>query len=336
MLADGLNLVKGSIISNARINSGASLPVIGNNGELFFLTSGDVGLYVFKNSQWRKVFDSTLTSGVTAGTYTKVTVNSTGFVTSGTTLSSTDIPNLDASKITSGVLTVGTTGNAATATRLLNARTINGVPFDGTQNITIYAQDSTSRIASSEKGQPNGVATLDATGKIPVSQLPPSATNEILVYDNYSVFPATGVENVLYIAKDTNKVYRWDDSTTIYIEVSPSTGGGGGGGTGGVITGNFVGYLEPKVSDVRWYPFETTTITGVFATIGELSSGTITFDVLKNGISVFGANKPVISPNQYKSNLYNTSIIVTPTDYITLAVVSASGGKNLTIFLRSE
>lgn len=43
-------------------------------------------------------------SGVTAGTYTKITVDAKGRATSGTTLSATDIPNLDAAKITSGVL----------------------------------------------------------------------------------------------------------------------------------------------------------------------------------------------------------------------------------------
>ena len=42
------------------------------------------------------------TSGVSAGTYTKVTVDTYGRVTSGSTLSATDIPNLDWSKITSG------------------------------------------------------------------------------------------------------------------------------------------------------------------------------------------------------------------------------------------
>ena len=44
------------------------------------------------------------TSGVTAGTYSKVTVNTQGHITAGTSLSATDIPNLDASKITSGTI----------------------------------------------------------------------------------------------------------------------------------------------------------------------------------------------------------------------------------------
>ena len=40
----------------------------------------------------------------TAGTYTKVTTNAQGQVTSGTALSATDIPELDASKITTGII----------------------------------------------------------------------------------------------------------------------------------------------------------------------------------------------------------------------------------------
>jgi phage-related tail fiber protein len=39
---------------------------------------------------------------VTAGTYPKLTVNSKGLITSGTSLIATDIPNLDWSKITTG------------------------------------------------------------------------------------------------------------------------------------------------------------------------------------------------------------------------------------------
>lgn len=65
-------------------------------------------------------------TGVTAGTYTKVTVNAKGLVTAGTALLATDIPALDAGKITSGTfeaariptLNQNTTGNAATATTL--------------------------------------------------------------------------------------------------------------------------------------------------------------------------------------------------------------------------
>lgn len=43
-------------------------------------------------------------SGVVAGTYTKITVDAKGRATAGTTLAASDIPSLDASKITSGVI----------------------------------------------------------------------------------------------------------------------------------------------------------------------------------------------------------------------------------------
>lgn len=66
-------------------------------------------------------------SGVTAGTYTKLTVDSKGRVTGGTILLVSDVPTLNQD----------TTGNAGTATKLQTSRTINGVPFDGTANITV-------------------------------------------------------------------------------------------------------------------------------------------------------------------------------------------------------
>ena len=64
-------------------------------------------------------------SGVTAGTYTKVTVDAKGRVTTGAALAAGDVPTLNQS----------TTGNAATATTLQTARTINGISFNGSANI---------------------------------------------------------------------------------------------------------------------------------------------------------------------------------------------------------
>ena len=68
------------------------------------------------------------------------------------------------------------------------------------------------RILSSEKGVPNGVATLDGTGKIPSAQLP-SYVDDVVEYANLAAFPGTGCSGILYIALNTNKQYRWAGST---------------------------------------------------------------------------------------------------------------------------
>ena len=65
------------------------------------------------------------TSGVTAGTDPKVTVDARGHVTSGTTLSASDIPDISAAKITSG--TIGTSiiaNDAVTGVKLADASTV--------------------------------------------------------------------------------------------------------------------------------------------------------------------------------------------------------------------
>ena len=63
-------------------------------------------------------------------------------------------------------------GNSSTANSLNTARTINGINFDGSSNIIV--PDNT-RILLSEKAANNGVATLDGSGKVLISQLPVGA-----------------------------------------------------------------------------------------------------------------------------------------------------------------
>jgi hypothetical protein len=58
-------------------------------------------------------------------------------------------------------------------------------------------------------------------GKVPSTQLP-SYVDDVLEYDNLAGFPATGETGKIYVAKDSNKVYRWSGS--VYIEISASPG----------------------------------------------------------------------------------------------------------------
>lgn len=68
-------------------------------------------------------------------------------------------------------------------------------------------------------GQPNGIATLDSTGKVPASQLP-SYVDDVVEAANFAALPPTGEIGKIYVTIDNNKTYRWTGST--YIEISSS------------------------------------------------------------------------------------------------------------------
>src|SRR5690625_2824162 len=78
-----------------------------------------------------------------------------------------------------------------------------------------YAKDN-EVVKITEKGEPGGVAELDDDGKVPVSQLP-SFVSDVLEFDTLGDFPATGESAVIYVAKDTNKTYRWSGTGYVVI-----------------------------------------------------------------------------------------------------------------------
>ncbi|MTB53041.1 hypothetical protein [Lewinella sp. W8] len=64
--------------------------------------------------------------------------------------------------------------------------------------------------------------------------LHPSFGSPIKIYNSLGDFPA-GDTGVIYIAADTEKIYRWDaNGQGAYKELSPSTSSGGGGGRSSV------------------------------------------------------------------------------------------------------
>jgi hypothetical protein len=73
--------------------------------------------------------------------------------------------------------------------------------------------------AISEKGSADGYAELDATGKVPASQLPAYVDDVIEVAD-FASLPATGESGKIYITLDDNKTFRWGGS--VYVEISAS------------------------------------------------------------------------------------------------------------------
>ena len=69
------------------------------------------------------------------------------------------------------------------------------------------------------RGAANGVCPLGSDSKIPSAYLP-GYVDDVLEYDSLSNFPSTGEAGKIYVAKDTNKTYRW--SGTQYTEISAS------------------------------------------------------------------------------------------------------------------
>lgn len=123
---------------------------------------------------------------------------------------------------------VGYVKAADTADKLTTARTINGVAFDGTKNITIA--DNT-KIPTSQKGVAGGVAILDESGLIPSNQLPSYVDDVIEGYFYQGKFYKESTHGSeikaesgkiyidITVGVDVNKCqYRW--SGTAYVSIS--------------------------------------------------------------------------------------------------------------------
>jgi hypothetical protein len=76
-------------------------------------------------------------------------------------------------------------------------------------------------VTTSMVGAVNGVAPLGIDARIPAAYLP-SYVDDAVESDNLLAFPATGETGKIYVAKDTNKIYRW--TGTVYVEISPTAG----------------------------------------------------------------------------------------------------------------
>ena len=93
------------------------------------------------------------------------------------------------------------------------------VEVDGGSSINVVDNlASTSATDALSANQGNALASRLSTkadlveGKVPASQLP-SYVDDVLEYANLASFPTTGETGKLYIALDTNLIYRWTGST---------------------------------------------------------------------------------------------------------------------------
>lgn len=131
-------------------------------------------------------------------------------------LSTEDYSTTEKSKLAG--IAAGATANATDA-QLRDRTTHTGAQDISTVTGLQSALDAL--VPASTKGSANGVASLDAGGKVPAGQLP-SYVDDVLEASSLAAFPATGETGKIYVALDTNKVYRWTGS--VYIEISPTAG----------------------------------------------------------------------------------------------------------------
>lgn len=194
------------------------------------------------------------TSGVVAGTYTKVMVDAYGRVTSGTNLSATDIPNLDWSKITTGKPTTLAGYGITDAVTLTTAQTISGrktfsqnIVFNNNggitytdSNVVLRNSDGHTILASFGNGEINlrpnghnnteGAIWINKKGNV---QAPSVSTNTITIGDAQLVYDSKNKALRVKHRTDGNTVGFYSDGWITALGVQT---GGAGGGSGVIKT----------------------------------------------------------------------------------------------------
>jgi hypothetical protein len=152
--------------------------------------------------------------------------------------------------------------------------------------VTDFSAAADARI-SAQKAQPSGLATLDATGKVPAAQLP-SFVDDVLEFSDLASFPVAGENGVIYVAIDNNKTYRWSGST--YIEISPSAVTSVFGRSG-VVSAQSGDYSAAQVSNT---PAGSLSSVTVQAAINELDSEKQPVDATLTALAAFNSNGIVV------------------------------------------
>ena len=142
--------------------------------------------------------------------------------------------------------------------------------YDGNSLVDSSIAKLPNYIKASEKGASNGVATLGSDGRVPSSQLP-AYVDDVLEYNNRDSFPTTGESGKIYIAKDTNKTYRWSGS--VYVVISDTlalgeTAGTAYEGSKGKQNAENIANLTTRVGNVE------TKVTNNASAITNITNGT--------------------------------------------------------------
>lgn len=237
------------------------------------LVSGDVTLAAGAN----------MTISQTGSTITLVSTDTTYSAGNGLTLTGTSF---------SLPVTTSGTGNVVTGI----TQTANGITVSLGSMPT--AADLANYVPLSQKGAANGVASLDASGQVPASQLP-SYVDDVLegyykaadgkfykeaAYTNL----IAGETGKIYVSLDTNKTYRWTGTTFVYI--TSGAVDSVNGLTGVVVLNkshvglsnadNTADAAKSVLSATKWTTQRTITLSGVTATVQTIDgTGNVTIPI---------------------------------------------------------
>jgi predicted heme/steroid binding protein len=239
-------------VTSFNTRTGAITPTAGDYTTA--LVTEDTNLY-YTNTRSRNAISLTTTGTSGSATYDNTTgilnipayqggVTSFNTRTGAITLSSSDVTTALGYTPYNATNPNGYTSNVGTVTSVGGTGTVSGLSLSGSVTtsgnltlggtLSLTSGNVTSALGytpenAANKGVANGYASLDSGGLVPASQLP-SYVDDVLEYANLAGFPASGETGKIYVALDTNKIYRWSGAT--YIEVSATVGTIWGGITG--------------------------------------------------------------------------------------------------------
>ena len=181
-----------------------------------------------------------------------------------------------------------------------------------------------SKLNSSLKGVNNGIAELDSTGKVPSSQLP-SYVDDVLEFNSQSNFPSTGEAGKIYIAKDTNKTYRW--SGTNYVEISTSLALGE---TSSTAYRGDRGKIAYEHSQATHAPTNAEANQNAFSNI-TVGTTTIAADSKTDTFTLAAGSNVTLTPDAT-----NDKITITATDTTYSSKSATSGGTDVSLVTTGE
>jgi hypothetical protein len=223
------------------------------------VTGGDLTL---SGTTGTAITNATLAaSGVTAGTYTKITVDAKGRATSGTTLSSADLPTytgtITSSQITTGLgftpynstnpsgyitSSASISGNAATATTATNQSggTVNATTGSFSGLVSCSIGGTYARYQGTD--QYHGIVLRGTVSGTTTQTITPGDTAEWIEYGAVWNFREISTQNKIWATINSSGV-TWNGNTVLhaanYNSYSPTLTGTGASGTWGInVTGS--------------------------------------------------------------------------------------------------